>query len=731
MKSGWEEKRFNYFALSIKDLLEAREAYHVHLSNLPNVVATALGRYRIRRDDSNFVDPRSTSKNVRAKARTLANSSVTDWSWPCILVFVDKWITEQDLKPGQKIPDFLYLPDGRIVPTCTILIHEYDVSTSSNFPVVFSDQFYGGSYLILSDVQNKEHLATVGCLVTDGNLVYALTNKHVTGEINDNEKSQEIFTIIQGQRVRIGTTYRKQAGKKLFEEVYKGWSGRYSYSTIDAGLIKLDDITQWTSQIYGIGNIGEPIDLNINTMSLYLIGYPVRAQGGASGEMLGEIQGLFYRYKSIGGFDYVSDLLIGPRDEKSSVMTKHGDSGTLWFYDPEPLNKPDGLMISEKAKEYRPIALQWGGQQVIEEGNMKVTSFALATCLSTICRELDVDVFRGWNTGYNDYWGETGHYKVASTACVLISDPKLKELMNSNLDNISFDDDDIAAGQIKREYAPLADVPDLVWKTTRRNIENPNHFADMDAPGTDTFEGKTLFDITLDKKNIDIGVWDNFYDSVGEHASRGTLPFRVWQIYNEMVKFLKSEDISRFVCAAGILSHYVGDACQPLHMSRFYDGNDRQSKGVHTKYETNMLDKYSTEIVAGVNSYVADFQAVADIESGRAAAISVIDLMRRSYEKLSPMEIIDVYKSSGHNVDEMFSKLGKTTCALMGEGSKTLAALWESAWKQGNGNNINAEMAKIPQDLLQTYYDDKHGTTFLESYTIKNPRFALALNDLH
>ena len=217
------------------------------------------------------------------------------------------------------------MPDGRIIPTCTVLIHENDISTNHSPAVVFSDHLYGGSYLVLSDVQNKEHLATVGCLVTDGNLVYALTNKHVTGEHNDREQ-QEIFTIIQGERLRIGTTYSKQAGKKPFEEVYKGWPGSYSYSTIDAGLIKLDDITQWTSQIYGIGNIGEPIDLNINTISLYLIGYPVRAQGGTSGEMFGEIQGLFYRYKSIGGFDYVSDLLIGPRDENSSMMTRRGDS---------------------------------------------------------------------------------------------------------------------------------------------------------------------------------------------------------------------------------------------------------------------------------------------------------------------------------------------------------------------------------------------------------------------
>ena len=194
-----------------------------------------------------------------------------------------------------------------------------------------------------------------------------------------------------------------------------------------------------------------------------------------------------------------------------------------------------------------------------------------------------------------------------------------------------------------------------------------------------------------------------------------------------MVKFLKNKDIPRFVCASGILSHYVGDACQPLHISRFYDGNDQQSKGVHAKYETNMLDKYSTEIVAGVNNYVTDFKADADVESGKAAAVSVVELMRRTYEKLPPMRYINVFKSAENKVDEMFSKLGKLTCALMGEGSLRLGSLWESAWKQGGGNNIDTEMTKVPMELLQQFYDDKADKTFLESFTIKNPGFALSI----
>src|ERR1700751_3175946 len=41
----------NFQSLSLRDLLEARDLYHWHLSNKPNVVGTAVGLYRIRNDE--------------------------------------------------------------------------------------------------------------------------------------------------------------------------------------------------------------------------------------------------------------------------------------------------------------------------------------------------------------------------------------------------------------------------------------------------------------------------------------------------------------------------------------------------------------------------------------------------------------------------------------------------------------------------------------------------------
>jgi hypothetical protein len=44
-------KNQKFHSASLKDLLEARENYHIHLSHLENVVGTAIGKYRIRRKE--------------------------------------------------------------------------------------------------------------------------------------------------------------------------------------------------------------------------------------------------------------------------------------------------------------------------------------------------------------------------------------------------------------------------------------------------------------------------------------------------------------------------------------------------------------------------------------------------------------------------------------------------------------------------------------------------------
>ena len=86
-----------------------------------------------------------------------------------------------------------------------------------------------------------------------------------------------------------------------------------------------------------------------------------------------------------------------------------------------------------------------------------------------------------------------------------------------------------------------------------------------------------------------------------------------------MVEFVNQKDVTKFVCAAGILAHYVADACQPLHASQFHDGrpDHADEKGVHSYYETKMLDRFAVDIIGKINEELKGASAKADLRGGK------------------------------------------------------------------------------------------------------------------
>jgi type IX secretion system substrate protein/List-Bact-rpt repeat protein len=55
------------------------------------------------------------------------------------------------------------------------------------------------------------------------------------------------------------------------------------------------------------------------------------------------------------------------------------------------------------------------------------------------------------------------------------------------------------------------------------------------------------------------------------------------------------------------LGHYVGDAHQPLHCTNNYDGQFTGNGGIHSRYETNMINTYQSSIIIHLDSarYIA------------------------------------------------------------------------------------------------------------------------------
>lgn len=732
----------DFAMLSLSDLLAAREQFHRHLIHKPNVVATAVGRYRIRKDHPwpDKAHPKDDAPRSPS-VRTLSNSEVRPNSWPAILVFVEHWMADDDLtRPEDAVPSAVYMANGQKVPICVIQVDKDDIRPEGAANYNFPASMLGGGFPVICDVQGREHIASVACLVTDGNKTYALTNRHVAGD-----PGSIICAIVDRNKKPIGATAPSQLTRKFFTEIYPGWRGDNIYVDLDIGLIEVDDLTEWTTQVYGIGEIGPLADLDVSNISLRMIGCPVRAHGAASGDMRGEICALFYRYKSVGGFEYVSDLLIGPKGNRP-LGTHPGDSGTLWLSD----------QSTDKLGP-RPIAVQWGGQ-VFMDGTTQGSSYALATFLSTVCNQLNIMPLRDWQTGLPEYWGAVGHYSIANKACGVIRNGNLKELATANLERITYKVTDInkknTQGLSKKDFVPLADVPDMVWKVGphkrggMKSAEHANHFADMDRKLNPKLpEGATLLEICDGKPaNVAVAVWQRYYDAVQkqfpkEEESRGLLPFRVWQIYDAMVAFVRGGEVEKFVCAAGILSHYVGDSCQPLHISYMFNGDPDdmvsgtvrdpkthekkkglvpRAAGVHSAYEDNMIDRHVVDVMQGIDNILSHPPKPTLVTGGHAAAVAVVNLMQQTFAAVAPKDIIaEFLKADGQKpaarADAMWKVLGTDTIKVMADGCICLAQLWDSAWQEGGGDKTIHALDAIDEKTLEKLYQDPD---FLPSCTL-------------
>jgi hypothetical protein len=151
-----------------------------------------------------------------------------------------------------------------------------------------------------------------------------------------------------------------------------------------------------------------------------------------------------------------------------------------------------------------------------------------------------------------------------------------------------------------------------------------------------------------DEDSLNHSNWLSFYkdapvpsESTARSNNQGALPFRVWQIFAQIVEFAKKGDGASFLAAAGCLAHYVGDACQPLHSSQHSDGLNGATTGVHSTYEHNMVDEHADDIAAGIGDAIKNlsFKPRA-IHSPRDAAKAVMDLMIFAQKTLPPRRFV-------------------------------------------------------------------------------------------
>jgi hypothetical protein len=83
------------------------------------------------------------------------------------------------------------------------------------------------------------------------------------------------------------------------------------------------------------------------------------------------------------------------------------------------------------------------------------------------------------------------------------------------------------------------------------------------------------------------------YDFVYE---QGLIPWATMSSFDSLVSCFQRRDWNKAGLFAADLGHYVGDGHMPLHLTKNYDGQYTGQNGVHSRYETKMINRYVSGI---------------------------------------------------------------------------------------------------------------------------------------
>jgi hypothetical protein len=83
----------------------------------------------------------------------------------------------------------------------------------------------------------------------------------------------------------------------------------------------------------------------------------------------------------------------------------------------------------------------------------------------------------------------------------------------------------------------------------------------------------------------------------------GTLPWRMQEMVGNLRRafegFAKASGVApqQTVLFSGAASHYIQDATQPFHVSNNYDGQLTNQRGVHSRFEEALLDRFESQVI--------------------------------------------------------------------------------------------------------------------------------------
>jgi hypothetical protein len=246
-------------------------------------------------------------------------------------------------------------------------------------------------------------------------------------------------------------------------------------------------------------------------------------------------------------------------------------------------------------------------------------------------------------------WGDEGHKMITQLGMKLL--PRQMKLS-----------DDTKAAIIEHSVDPD-------HRKREDKSEGPKHFIDIDFY-KEFLDGQMI----MSRDSL-----EKIYDETTV-TKQGILPWATEDTYKELVEAFKKCEMDDIILYASDLAHYVGDGHQPMHETVNYNGQLTDQKGIHSRYESEMIDdnlkaiessfvKQTPSYIKDVRSYIFDY-----IYESNSYLEVLLSADKSASEKTGGSFNKEYYRL-------MWFKTKYVTVSEFNSAALSLASLIYSAWK--------------------------------------------------
>lgn len=196
-------------------------------------------------------------------------------------------------------------------------------------------------------------------------------------------------------------------------------------------------------------------------------------------------------------------------------------------------------------------------------------------------------------------WGVWGHQHINRAAVFALPAP-MRAFYFNHIDFITME----------------ASIPDLRKYVLSDRNEFPRHFIDVEIYGDHPFEALPAS-------------WDKAVKKYGKDKlyKYGILPWYIQRVTDQLTDAFKAHNKAKILFLSADLAHYIGDAYQPLHTTKNYDGQLTGQKGVHSLFESRIPELFG----ATFNLHTTSAQYYKDVEKASW------DIIRQSHALVTPL----------------------------------------------------------------------------------------------